>query len=93
MARLVHLRTFGRNGRGGENMADPDPFLASLGVTPGEQAAYDAYCDAVADAAEEEAKHLDRKLTLQDVFDTAHEQALNALRAHKAAEGGLPCSR
>ena len=73
----------------------PDPFLTSLGLSIDEQRAYDAYCDAIVDASEEEMRKTGVTYTLDEIFEHAHEEIERLKREYPARIGGghVPSSR
>ena len=80
---------------GGEDMAEfrPDPFLTSLGMSIDEQRAYDAWCDAVVDASEEEIRRTGITYTLDEVFAQAHDEVERLKSEYPREVWGRPCSQ
>lgn len=71
----------------------PDPFLTSLSLSIDEQRAYDAYCDAIVDASEEEMRKTGVTYTLDEVFEHAHEEIERLKREYPREDWGRPCSQ
>lgn len=71
----------------------PDPFLTSLGLSIDEQRAYDAYCDAIVDASEEEMRKTGVTYTLDEIFEHAHEEIERLKREYPREDWGRPCSQ
>lgn len=80
---------------GGESMAEfqPDPFLASLGLSIDEQRAYDAYCDAVVDASEAEIARTGITYTWEEVQANAQAEWDRLKREYPREDWGRPCSQ
>lgn len=83
---------------GGENMAEsyefePDPYLTALGMSIDEQKAYDAWCDAVCDASEEEMRRTGITYTLDEVFEHMDAQWERLKRDYPRENWGQPCSQ
>jgi len=80
---------------GGEDMAEfrPDPFLTSLGMSIDEQRAYDAWCDAVVDASEEEIRRTGITYTWEEVQANAQAEWDRLKREYPRENWGRPCSQ
>lgn len=95
MARIANEPIRTRMVRGGENVAEfqPDPYLTSLGLSIDEQGAYDAHCDAIVDASEEEMRKTGVTYTLDQVFEHAREEIERLKREYPREDWGQPCSQ